>query len=88
MSKQYDNTNRFALFKNDRPNSENSPQYTGKINVEGVEYYLNAWIKEGKKGKFFSGSAKRVDETAKKGLQEARKAIDPTQEGFDDDIPF
>jgi hypothetical protein len=62
MTKQYDNTNSGALFRNDKAQSEKHPTHTGKINIEGRDYYLNAWIKEGKKGKFFSLSVKPVDE--------------------------
>ena len=79
---QYDETNRFALFKNDRKEKDTHPDLTGTINVEGVEYYLNAWTKEGKKGKFISGSIK---------LKEAKSAPKPvaTTSSFDDDdLPF
>jgi hypothetical protein len=59
---EYDNTNRWVLFKNDRKDSETKPDYTGTLNVNGVEYFLNAWLKEGKKGKFFSGSIKEKND--------------------------
>jgi hypothetical protein len=59
---QYDNTNRGALFKNDRKQQDNHPDYTGSINVGGVEYWLSAWLKDGQKGKFFSMSVKPKDE--------------------------
>ena len=52
----YDNTNSGTLFKNDMEGkSEKFPPYGGSINVEGVEYWISAWVKEGKSGKFFSG---------------------------------
>jgi hypothetical protein len=51
---QYDNTNRGVLFKNHDKKTDKHPDYSGSINVEGVEMKLAAWIKEGKKGKFMS----------------------------------
>ena len=43
-----------TLFKNDKQGNEKRPDYRGKINVNGQEFELSAWIKEGKKGKFMS----------------------------------
>jgi len=58
---EYSNENRGALFRNDKAASDKHPTHTGKINVEGRDYYLNAWVKDGKKGKFFSLSVKPMD---------------------------
>lgn len=55
---QYDNTNRGALFKNDEKR-ENGPDYSGSLNVGGVEHFLDAWIKTSQAGrKFMSVSVK------------------------------
>lgn len=80
----YDNTNRGALFKNDRKEKEKQPDYTGKINVEGKEYKLAAWIREGNKGKFMSLSVSVEDGSRKERAENppAMKA-DPN-----DDLPF
>ncbi len=83
----YDNTNRGTLGRNDKRKSENSPEYSGKINVNGVEYWLSGWVKEGSRGRFFSLSVKAVD-----GQQPARKEpAAQTRDGdsaFDSDVPF
>jgi uncharacterized protein (DUF736 family) len=56
---EYDNTNRGALFKNDKKEEENHPDYRGSINVKGTEFWLDAWIKESKAGrKYMSLSVK------------------------------
>ncbi len=47
-----------VLFKNAKKERDSQPDYDGKINVEGTEYYLSAWIKEGARGKFMSLSVK------------------------------
>ena len=51
---EYDNTNRGVLFKNDRKESERHPEYKGSINVDGQEFWLSAWVKDGKSGEFMS----------------------------------
>lgn len=45
---EYDNELSGVLFKNDKEGNEKRPDYTGKIQVEGIEYRLAAWIKEGR----------------------------------------
>ena len=39
------NNLRSVLFKNDRKESDSHPDYKGSAEVEGVEYWLAAWIK-------------------------------------------
>jgi hypothetical protein len=60
--KQYDNTNRGALFKNDRRTTDKHPEYTGTLNVNGTEYWLSAWVRDGKRGKYFSMAVKPKEE--------------------------
>ena len=50
-----------ALFKNDRKEKPNHPDYRGDAEVDNVQYWLSAWVKEGKKGKFFSLSFQPKD---------------------------
>lgn len=57
---KYDNSG--ALFKNDKEGHPTWADYKGQITINGVEYWLSAWIKEGKNGKFMSLSAKPKDE--------------------------
>jgi hypothetical protein len=62
---EFDPTNRGAIFVNDRKEQPNQPDRTGSINVEGVEYFLDGWLKESKSGqKFMSLSIKRKDRPA------------------------
>lgn len=72
-----------SLFKNDRKAQPSHADYQGKIMVAGVEYYLNAWLKDGQKGKFFSLSVKPVGD-AKPATSKPTAQPDP----FSDDIPF
>lgn len=52
-----------ALFRNSRKEQPNHPDYTGTAVIEGVEYWLSAWVKESKGGqKYFSMSYKPKEE--------------------------
>jgi hypothetical protein len=75
-----------VLFRNDRKEKETQPDHTGNALIGGVEYYISAWVKDGKKGKFFSFSFKPKDESRQQGMQQARTALDD----FDDSeaVPF
>jgi len=61
----YDNTNSGVLFKNDKQGNEKRPDYKGSIDVNGTEYWLSSWIKDGQKGKFMSLSVQPKDEQPK-----------------------
>lgn len=64
----YDNTNTGMLRKNTRKEKDTHPDYRGKINVGGVEYWLSGWIKVGREGtklageKYFSLSVQPIEE--------------------------
>jgi len=70
-----------VLFKNDKKETGNHPDYKGNITVNGQDYWLSAWIKEGKSGKFM-GLAVSPKEEYKAKPSERSKATD-----FDD-APF
>lgn len=91
MTQQFDNTNRGLLFRNDRKTKDTQPGYTGSLNVDGVEFFLDAWVKEGKSGKFFSVSVKRKDKQEAPAPSRAPAPAPRPSSGFDDmadDISF
>jgi hypothetical protein len=72
-----------VLFANDKKETEKHPHYKGNITVDGKDYWLSAWVKEGKSGKFM-GLAVSPKEEYKPKPSERSKAT-----GFDDDaLPF
>jgi len=71
-----------ALFKAKANENPKWPGYEGSATIAGRDYWISAWVKEGKSGKFFSLAFKPKD--APKADKPAQK---PAQD-FDDDIPF
>jgi len=70
-----------VLFKNDKKESEKHPDYKGNITVNGQDFWLSAWIKEGKGGKFMGLALSPKDE--------APLRAPPAKPKFDDlDMPF
>jgi hypothetical protein len=56
---EYDNTNRFVLFWNEDKKTEKHPDYSGTLDVDGVQYFIDGWQKETQSGKtIVSGSIK------------------------------
>ena len=41
-----ENKNGGVLFKNDKKATDQHPDYTGNITIDGKEYYLSAWVNE------------------------------------------
>ena len=66
MSEQeYDNTNRGAMFVNSyKEDGDNRPDFTGQLDVEGVEYKIAGWKRTSeKKGtRFISLSVDKKEE--------------------------
>ena len=81
----YDNTTRGTLGKNLTPKDDKSPQYTGKINIDGKEYWLSGWVNTNKDdgSKFFS---LRVNPKEDKPKPQAKPKEDFSD--IDSDIPF
>jgi hypothetical protein len=96
MTKQYDNSNRGALFVNDRKEQDSHPDLKGSINVGGKEYWLSAWNRDTAKGPVISISVQPKDaphQTAAKAGAAKREAQRPAQRApepdfNDDDLPF
>jgi hypothetical protein len=59
MIKQFDDTDRGVLFREDKKSEPADRDYSGSINIAGAEYWLSGWVKTSKKGsKYLSLSIK------------------------------
>jgi uncharacterized protein (DUF736 family) len=96
--KQYDDTDRGALFKNDRKETEKHPDYKGSLNVGGHDYWISAWIKDSRDGKKYmslsvqqkDGKPAPVAATPRQSISE-RATPQPRRsmkDEMDDEIPF
>ena len=72
-----------VLFKEREKKNPNSPDYKGNVRVNGQEYWLSAWIKEGKNGKFMGLALSPKEEQSQAPAKSSKKIED-----MDDDIPF
>lgn len=73
-----------TLFKNDRREKESHPHAKGSAMIDGVEYWVSAWTKDGSKGKFQSLSFQRKEQRQ----PERQQASRPAPRELDDEIPF
>jgi hypothetical protein len=69
-----------SLFKNRDKSSDTDRDYSGSLNLDGREFWLNGWIKKSKAGaSYLSLSVKpKVEQAASK---------KPIREGLNDEIP-
>ena len=55
-----------VLFRNDQKQpGETTPDYRGEAKIEGKDYKISAWLKDGKSGKFFSFAFSPKEEAPK-----------------------
>jgi len=77
-----------TLFKNDKREKDTHPNATGSALIDGVEYWVSAWTKEGKKGKFQSLAFKRKTEATADGGIKRNAGRMHENDDLQDDPPF
>jgi hypothetical protein len=91
---EYDNTNTGILTRNTRQRNDKDPSHQGSVNIDGREFWLSAWVNEGKAGgklegqKYFSLKVKPKDEQAPAKPKEKATAAQGSKFDDDGDIPF
>ena len=84
-----------SLFKNDKREKDSHPHAKGTALIDGVEYWVSAWTKEGAKGRFQSLSFQRKEQQ-EPARQPARRDRDDPRTSYDqpahdldsDEVPF
>ena len=76
----FDNVNKGVLFKNIDKKKENSPDYNGKANLNGIDYKIASWLNTSKKGQQYLSLKFQIANEEK----EPQGKIDDLK----DDIPF
>ena len=61
---------------NDKGDNPKRPDYTGKLNVEGVDYKVSGWINKSKNGKEYYSLKLQKDTSSKQTVE------------VEDEIPF
>jgi hypothetical protein len=80
----------WSLFKNETKTQDTHSDYQGWLVVNGQEYWLNGWLKDGAKGKFFSGPVKPTTGRPHSGNETAKSGgvHQSPRDEMSDEIPF
>lgn len=88
-----------SMSRNKRKEKDTHPEFTGSAEIDGVPYWISAWVKEGRDGKFFSLSFKPkegMDERTKQSVVAAAErdfpgakvVRDERRDDLNDEVPF
>ena len=70
-----------VLFRESNKKGETFPDYKGSIRVEGKDFWISGWIKDGKNGKFMGLAVSPKD------AQQAPKKASNSVADMDDSVP-
>jgi hypothetical protein len=94
----YDNTNRGAIWKNEKKETEKHPDFKGDLNIDGVIYNVSAWKRKPDANPkapllSFSVSKREMPQEVKQAVMHSNHGRPapqpaPAYDDFNDDIPF
>jgi hypothetical protein len=97
MKKQYDEEKKIAVFPNAKKTSNRSPDWMGKLQIDGVKYKLALWDRKSLSGyEFMSGEVEEMipitaDAVMPPDKEEVKPKAPPPARALrveDDDVPF
>lgn len=78
-----------SLFRNNRKETDNHPDYTGQVMVAGTSYWISAWLKTSQNGGKFMSLAFKPKEERTAAKPERKPEPQPSMGAeIDDEIPF
>jgi hypothetical protein len=80
----YDNNNKGTISKNDKKTEPKHKDYSGSAVIDGQEYWISGWIKDGRNGKFLSLAFDLKDKNKASSSSRASNQ----EESSDDEMPF
>jgi hypothetical protein len=86
MSDQRDNAG--TLSRNKKREHDKQPEYRGSCTIDGVSYWLSAWVKDGDDGKFFSLAFTRKEQQSRAPAGVSGPGPGHRCGVLDDEIPF
>lgn len=87
MSTNRDNSG--ILGKNTRREKDTHPTHSGQCTIDGKQYWISAWVKDGRDGsRFFSLAFKPKMAKEHQGAPQNPPAPTAGSHDFDDSIPF
>ena len=84
MAGSYDKNNKGSISKNVNKTEPNHKDYSGSAWIDGQEYWISGWIKDGRNGKFLSLAFDLKDKNKASSNNRASKQ----EESSDDEMPF
>jgi hypothetical protein len=89
MASTYDNTNSGILARNERKTTDKHPDFSGSLNVAGVDYWLPGWVNAGRAGSKMEGKKYFSLKVTPKDAPASSAPRTYADGGFtSDDIPF
>ncbi len=87
----YDNNLSGMLSRNERKNSETSADFKGQCEINGTQFWIDAWVNVAKEGSKLAGKKYfRLKFKAKEAppQQDAPPATTPAVDKMDENVPF
>lgn len=79
----FDETNTFALFRNDKEGNEKRPDRTGYVNIDGTRYRLSGWDR---KAGVLGGTVQKQEDWVKPEVREKFKKDEVVEVKGDEEI--